>query len=204
MNKHFSLNTLIVLFSLIGVASAISPASANTSFALISVPSLPKLVTEVDATAKTEIKKGVTSSAQETTSTTVGTVAGASSDSQTTASVADPTQLNLSSLSKYLNQPTEIIQKTGQATVAVESDKEGIHIGAKADLGVKVDPLANVGICLDSNVSLSSPNPSSAANCSESITQVPEPGAIGGLALIGAYLIYRRKGKVSRLVVLKH
>lgn len=169
---------------------------------------MPKLVTEVNTTVKndTEIQKGVTSVTKETTSTTVGRVAGASSDSQTTASVADPTQLNSSSLNTYLNQPTEVIQKTGQATVAVERDKEGIYVDAKADLGVKVDPLANVGICLDSNVSLGSPNPSSAANCFKSTKKrkVPEPGAIGGLALIVAYLIYRRQGKASQFVVLKH
>ncbi len=71
---------------------------------------------------------------------------------------------------------------------------------------MKVGSLANVDICLDSNVSLGSPNPGSVANCSKSTEprKVPEPGAIGGLALLGACLIYRRKGKVSQFVVLKN
>lgn len=218
MNKQFSSNILVVLVSLVGVASTISPASALQAIGIVNslkpktkiseiVPLLPPSTTETGAVAKIETTIGeanklIASDLKETTSTNVGQLAGASTDSLTTASVTDPTQVKLDSLKQYLNQPTEVIQKTGEATVKIKSDEQGIHADAKANLGVEVGKLAKVGICLDSSVSLGSPDDGSIANCPKSVKaqEVPESGTIGGLALLGAYLIYRRKGKVSQSV----
>ena len=235
MNKHFFYNSFI-LFSLVGVASTVSPVFAFGPVGLDKITTLqtqtseivPALTTETKAVTKSETKnseivpasttqteavaklkttigeanKLIDADLKETTTTNVGQLAGASTDSLTTASVTDPTKVNLDSLKQQLNEPTEIIQKTGEATVKIKSDEQGIHVDAKADLGVEVAKLATVGICLDGSASLGSRDDGSLANCHKSVKpqEVPEPGAIGGIALLGAYLISRRKEKVLQSV----
>ncbi|MBD2385691.1 PEP-CTERM sorting domain-containing protein [Cylindrospermum sp. FACHB-282] len=143
------------------------------------------------ATTETVVTNGVTSSLQETTQTNIGTLAGASTDSQTTATVVNPTEAQLPSL----NNPTEIIQTTGQGILlGVEANQQGLQANVGADLTVGVGNLANIKICLDGSASIGSPDAGSLANCSTSTEprKVPEPGIIGSLALLGVYFISRK------------
>jgi hypothetical protein len=142
------------------------------------------------ATSQTVATNGVTTSLQETTLSNIGTLAGASTDSQTTATVVNPTDAQIPSL----NNPTEIVQKTGEATLGVEANQQGVQANVGADLTIGVGNLANVNICLDGSASLGSPDAGSLANCSTSNQprEIPEPGIIGSLALLGVYFISRK------------
>ncbi|MDZ8092839.1 MAG: hypothetical protein RMZ42_13060, partial [Nostoc sp. DedQUE05] len=79
MNKQLSTNALIIVISLLGVSSGITPASANFISAITTATKteVPKTVQSVTTTTNTaEVAKGVKATVQETTNTTVGQVAG--------------------------------------------------------------------------------------------------------------------------------
>ncbi|QSJ17107.1 PEP-CTERM sorting domain-containing protein [Nostoc sp. UHCC 0702] len=143
------------------------------------------------ATASLEAAKGINSKLQETTTSTIGSVAGVSTDSVTTVKLAEPTQAQLSSLSN----PTQIIQQTGQATVDVQADQQGAKVNIAADLTLKIGDLAEVNTCLDAEVLIGSSYVDSLANCSkkDKPRRVPEPTLLGGLAVLGLYLISRNR-----------
>ncbi|MDZ8092870.1 MAG: hypothetical protein RMZ42_13215, partial [Nostoc sp. DedQUE05] len=165
MNKQLSTNALIIVISLLGVSSGITPASANFISAITTATKteVPKTVQSVTTTTNTaEVAKGVKATVQETTNTTVGQVAGVATDSKTTVQVKDPSQVKLPSL----DNPTQIVQTTGQAAVGIKADQQSTQANAKADLGVQIADLATVGICLDANATLGIANKNSSANCS--------------------------------------
>ncbi|BCL36975.1 hypothetical protein NSMS1_34220 [Nostoc sp. MS1] len=148
-----------------------------------------------DATAVVKLTNDVTAQLQETTSTAVGSIAGASTDSQTNATVINPTQAQLPSLSN----PTELIQKTGQVTLGVEINQNGVKVNAGADLKAALANLAKVDICLDASASLGSIDDGSLADCSqlENLKTVPEPTNIAALGIISTYILFL-KGKLSK------
>lgn len=96
-------------------------------------------------------------------------MAGVATDSTTTAQVKDPSQVKLPSL----DNPTQIVQTTGQAAVGIKADQQSIQADAKANLGVQIADLATVGICLDANATLGIVNKGSSANCSKAVETPP-------------------------------
>ncbi|MEH2081778.1 MAG: PEP-CTERM sorting domain-containing protein [Nostoc sp.] len=172
MNKQFSANALVTVISLLGVSSAITPASASLITAITTATKIevPKTVQSVTTTTNTaEVGKGVKATVQETTNTSVGQLAGVATDSKTTAQVKDPNQVKLPSL----DNPTQIVQTTGQAAVGIKADQQSTQADAKANLGVQITDLATVGICLDANATLGIANKNSSANCSKAVETPP-------------------------------
>lgn len=161
----------------------------------------PIIQNTIDTTAGVSIINNITATLQETTNTTVSSIGGVSTDSQTTATVINPTQVQLPSLSN----PTELIQKTGQATLGLQINQQGVTVDAGADLSLGLGNLAQVGICLDGNVSLGSTGRNALADCTkpDEPERVPEPATIGGLGLISAYMMFlkRRLSKSTKVSV---
>jgi hypothetical protein len=138
---------------------------------------------------------------QETTNTAVGTIAGASTDSQTTATIVNPTQI-VPALTSTLNDPSSLIQPDGQLNIGVTINDQGVKADVNTNLNLGIGDLANVNICLDGSASVGSPDDGSLANCPQKPQkpkEVPEPAFIGGLVLLGAYLTVGKK-KISSLV----
>ncbi|WP_375510909.1 PEP-CTERM sorting domain-containing protein [uncultured Nostoc sp.] len=172
MNKQLSTNALVIVISLLGVSSAITPASANfiTGITPVTKTEVPKTVQSVTTTTNTaEVAKGVKATVQEITNTTVGQLAGVATDSTTTAQVKDPSQVKLPSL----DNPTQIVQTIGQAAVGIKADQQSTQADAKADLGAQIPDLATVGICLDASAILGIVNKGSSANCSKAVETPP-------------------------------
>ncbi len=96
-------------------------------------------------------------------------MAGVATDSKTTAQVKDPSQVKLPSL----DNPTQLVQTTGQAAVGIKADQQSTQADAKANLGVQIADLATVGICLDANATLGIVNKGSSANCSKAVETPP-------------------------------
>ncbi|HEY9804666.1 MAG TPA: PEP-CTERM sorting domain-containing protein [Leptolyngbyaceae cyanobacterium] len=165
----------------------------------------PVIQNTIDTTASIAQTNSITAQLQETTSTTVSSVAGVSTDSQTTATVINPTQLlNPSEVQlPSLSNPKELIQKTGQATVGLQVNQQGVTLNTGADLNLGLGNLAQVGICLDGNVSLGSTGRNALADCTKpnEPERVPEPATIGGLGIISAYMMFlKRRLSKSRKV----
>ncbi|MBD2503485.1 PEP-CTERM sorting domain-containing protein [Anabaena azotica] len=159
----------------------------------------PIIQNKIDTTAGVSLINNITATLQETTNTTVGSIAGVSTDSQTTATVINPTQLQPPSLSN----PKELIQKTGQVTLGLQVNQQGVTLNTGANLNLGLGNLAQVGICLDGNVSLGSTGRNALADCTkpDEPERVPEPATIGGLGLISAYMMFlKRRLSKSRKV----
>jgi hypothetical protein len=172
MNKQLSTNALVIVVSLLGVCSVITPASAQLTTAITAVTKteVAKTVDSVTTTTNTaEVGKGVTATLQETTNTTIGQLAGVATDSTTTAEVKDPSQAQLPSL----DNPTALVQTTGQAAVGTNTTQQSTQADAKADLGLEIADFAKVGICLDASATLGIVNEGSSANCSKTVETLP-------------------------------
>ncbi|HLO84371.1 MAG TPA: PEP-CTERM sorting domain-containing protein [Nostocaceae cyanobacterium] len=156
----------------------------------------------VQAAAGATLGNTLNATLQETTNTALGTIAGASTDSQTTATVVNPTQI-VPALTSTLSNPSTLIQPNGQLGLGVGINNQGVKADADANLSVGVGDLAQVKICLDASASIGSPDNGSLANCYKKPKppepkKTPEPAAIGGLAVLGAYL-FTRKNKAANL-----
>ncbi|TAE61650.1 MAG: hypothetical protein EAZ76_04805 [Nostocales cyanobacterium] len=187
------------LFTLATPASAIllpNSTLSNTTVTQTTTSVLSNPTTTIENTTQTTTTTSLTdtlnTSLQETTNTTVGTIAGASTDSQTTATVVNPTEID-SALTSTLSNPENLIEPNGQLNGTVMVNDEGVKLETNADLNVTVGSLADVNICLDGSASIGSPDNGSLANCSEQPRQVPEPAFIGGLFMLGGYLITHKK-----------
>ncbi|MEH2072434.1 MAG: PEP-CTERM sorting domain-containing protein [Nostoc sp.] len=133
-------------------------------------PVTPVVESASKTTGNVEVGKNVTALVQETTNTTVGQVAGASTDSITTAKV-DPSQIKLPSL----DNPTEFVKITGEAALGIQSNQQSTQADAQANLGVGIGDFATVGICLDANATLGILNQGSSANCPKDVKTPPAP-----------------------------
>jgi hypothetical protein len=190
MHKQFFANTLFLLSSLMAVFLVIAPASAQLKLGagkLTNGGLLQNTGIVNSSTSLGGLTQGLTSTLQETTLTNVGSLAGASTDSLTTVTVGNLTQPQLPSLTDLKG----IIQQVGQTQLDIQINNQGVTVDANANLNVGVGNLANVGICLDASAAVGSPAGSSLANC-EKKREIPEPGGIGGLVLLGIYLSYRK------------
>lgn len=147
-------------------------------------------------TTTTSLTNTLNTNLQETTNTAVGTIAGASTDSQTTTTVVNPTEI-LPALTSTVSNPETLIEPNGQLNGTVTVNNEGVKVDTSADLNVKVGSLADVNICLDGSASIGSPDHGSLANCSQQPREVPEPAFIGGLIILGAYLMTNKKKSLS-------
>jgi hypothetical protein len=204
--RKILLGNLICISSLITLAD---PASAQLTLSSTlgtitgsqtTTSSLSSPTTTIESTAQTTTTTSLTNtlntSLQETTNTTVGTIAGASTDSQTTATVVNPTEI-LPALTSTVSNPETLIEPDGQLNGTVTVNNEGVKVDTNADLNIKVGSLADVNICLDGSASIGSPDSGSLANCSQQPREIPEPAFIGGLFLLGGYLMTNKKKSLS-------
>jgi hypothetical protein len=164
MKAQLYTKLIIILLSIIGVSSVITPASASFGLdntkAVIDTTTEQKTSSKVEQTSDTpnllltnEIKsaieatagQNITSKAKETTQTTVGEIAGASSDSQIKAETEEIKDLEIPSLS----QPKNIITHEGKAEIKGEINQEEIKSQIAVDKEISVEKVATVDICLE-------------------------------------------------------
>ncbi|GAA6624149.1 PEP-CTERM sorting domain-containing protein [Scytonema sp. NUACC26] len=148
------------------------------------------LKSETEHVDNLEIKEGVNNTLEGTTDTKVLDKVGATSDKTIHTAVIDPTKESPS-----LNP---LIEKTGNGTTLdITHDSSGINIHVDSDEHIKVGNVAKVDICLDANAKVGGSADPSLANCAKKSQTVPEPTTIGGLFLMGGYLISRRRKVLS-------
>lgn len=142
--------------------------------------------------------EAVKAGAAEHTITTVGDLAGASTDSQSSAELSLPTSTSevKESIAQLIEQP---LQVGGTASAIVSGNHNGINADSGIDLSVKVGNLATAKICLDGDASIGSAGDESHANCNPNQSKsVPEPATTGALAVLGVYFAARlRRSKAS-------
>jgi hypothetical protein len=174
-----------------GTLETATDSQTTTTATLLSSPTTI-IQNTTQTTSEATLADTLNTSLQETTNTAIGTIAGASTDSQTTATVVNPTEIVPTSTST-LSSPSTLIQPNGQLNVEATINNQGVTADTNANLDLGVGSLANVNICLDGSASIGSPDSGSLANCSEKPREVPEPAYIGGLVILGAYLMTNKK-----------
>lgn len=182
-----------------------APASSLPSLILsapLPSPILPApistLPVETTATATAGVVAGVNhveGKVAENTVSTVGNLAGASTDSRTGVGLNLPTNSDQveTSAKEFVEKP---LDHSGTASVVVSGSKDQSEGDAGVDLTVEAGNLAVARICLDGDASIGRAGDKSLADCKTDRPKpqtVPEPSVIGSLALMGAYFVARHR-----------